>query len=173
MQHQQTTENFVQLNNKRFSIQQFIDILEYQKQILSETNKAMSKFAEDFSEKECDEAQDDDNFGLVETEVDEVDKIKENCIQAVLNSFDFESVVSVLNYICKENTDYDIELDKAYEFLSNCYDEWKADSNKKFCCQKFVKYLEYYECNIEPDGVICLKFVPLRVSFRIQGNPWN
>ena len=165
MQPTQAQNNdFVQINNQRFSIQQFLDILEAQQKYLNKTKATPN------NEDEAEEEQDDDNFGLVESEVDE---IKENSIQAVLNSFDFESVVSVLNNICEENTDYDSELDKAYEFLSNCYDECKADCDKKFCCQNFVKYLEYYECNIKPDGVVCLKFVPLRVSFRIQGNPWN
>lgn len=160
MQH----DNFVQINNQRFSIEQFLDILEAQQKYLKKT-EAVSPDDE--------EEEDEDNFGLVESEVDQV---KEDCIQAVLNNFDFEVVVNVLNHCCKEHTDptdYDTELDAAYDFLYSCYDEWKADLDNEFCCKIFVKYHEYYECNIYPEGVVSLKFVPMQAVGCVNGSPWN
>lgn len=139
-------DDFVQINNQRFSIDQFLDILEAQQKYLKKT--------EAVNPNDDDEEEDEDNFGLVESEVDQV---KEDCIQAVLNSFDFEAFVNVLNHCYNENTDYDTELDTAYDFLYRCYDEWKAD----FDDQVFVKRHGYYECNIYPDGVVSLKFVPM------------
>lgn len=109
-------DNFVKINNQRFGIEQFLDILEAQQKYLKKTEAVIPN----------DEEEDDDNFGLVESEVDQV---KEDCIQAVLNNSDFETVVSVLNHCCKEHTDptdYDTELDTAYDFLYRCYDEWKS-----------------------------------------------
>ena len=159
--------DFVQINNQRFSIEQFLDILEAQQKYLNKTEA-------DIHNDEDNEYE--NNFGLVESEVDQV---KEDCIQAVLNNFDFETVVSVLNHCCKEHTghtghtDYDTELDTAYDFLYRCYDEWKADLDNKFCCQTFVKYHEYYECNIYPEGIVSLKFVPMQSASRVNGSPWN
>ena len=161
MQH----DDFVQINNQRFSIEQFLDILEAQQKYLKKT--------EAVNPNDDDKEEDEDNFGLVESEVDQV---KEDCVQAVLNNFDFEAVVSVLNHCCKEHTDptdYDTELDTAYDFLYRCYDEWKADLDNKFCCQTFVKYHEYYECNIYPEGIVSLKFVPMQSASRVNGSPWN
>lgn len=152
-------DDFVQINNQRLSIEQFLDILEAQQKYLNKTEAVIPN--------------DEDNFGLVESEVDQV---KEDCIQAVLNNFDFEAVVSVLNHCSKEqtgNTDCDAELDTAYDFLYRCYDEWKADLDNKFCCQTFVKYHEYYECNIHPEGIVSLKFVPMQAAGRVNGSPWN
>ena len=158
----QTQHNdFVQINNQRFSIEQFLDILEAQQKYLNKTEAVSTNDDEE------------DNFGLVESEVDQV---KEDCIQAVLNNFDFEAVVSVLNHCSKEHTghtDYDTELDAAYDFLYSCYDEWKADLDNKFCCKIFVKYHEYYECNIHPEGIVSLKFVPIQSAGRVNGSPWN
>lgn len=156
-------DDFVQINNQRFSIEQFLDILEAQQKYLKKT-EAVSPDDED---------EEDGSFGLVESEVDQV---KEDCIQAVLNNFDFEAVVSVLNHCSKEQTDctdYDTELDTAYDFLSRCYAEWKADLDNKFCCQTFVKYHEHYECNIYPEGIVSLKFVPMQAACRVNGSPWN
>lgn len=156
----QTQHNdFVQINNQRFSIEQFLDILEAQQKYLKKTEAVI-----------LDEEEDDDNFGLVEYEVDPV---KEDCIQAVLNKFDFGEVVNMLNHYNKEHTDYDTELDTAYDFLYRCYDEWKADLDNKFYCQTFVKYHEYYECNIYPEGIVSLKFVPMQAAGRVNGSPWN
>ena len=165
-------DNFVQINNQRFSIEQFLDILESQQKYIKKT-EAVNPNDDD------DEEEYEDNFGLVEPEVDQA---KEDCIQAVLNNFDFEAVVSVLNHCSKEQTDctdctdctdYDTELDTAYYFLSRCYAEWKADLDNKFCCQTFVKYYEYYECNIYPEGIVTLKFVPMQAAGRVNGSPWN
>ncbi len=158
-------DNFVQINNQRFSIEQFLDILEAQQKYLKKTEAVNPNDEED--------EEDEDNFGLVESEVDQV---KEDCIQAVLNNFDFEAVVNVLNHCSKEHTDctdYDTELDTAYDFLYRCYDEWKADLDNKFCCQTFVKYHEYYECNIHPEGIVSLKFVPMQAAGRVNASPWN
>ena len=155
-------DNFVQINNQRFTIEQFLDILEAQQKYI--------KNAEAVIPNADDEEEDEDNFGFVESEVDQV---KEDCIQAVLNSFDFEAVVSVLNHCWNEITDYDTELDTAYDFLHRCYDEWKADLDNKFCCQTFVKYHDYYECHIYPEGIVSLKFVPMQAAGRVKGSPWN
>ena len=116
MQHQQT-ENFVQLNNQRFSIQQFLDILEYQKNLLSETNKVAATAEPDTEQDE----QDDDSFGLIE-----VDLHKEQCLQSVLNKFNFEAVVKAYNLYWQdgEETNIDEMMDTAYELLSDTYDEW-------------------------------------------------
>lgn len=154
-------DNFVQINNQRFSIEQFLDILEAQQKYLKKTEAVIHNDEEE---------EDEDNFGLVESEVDQV---KEDCIQAVLNNFDFEAVVNVLNHCSEDCTDYDTELDTAYDFLYRCYDEWKADLDNKFCCQTFVKYHEYYECNIHPEGIVSLKFVPMQAAGRVNGSPWN
>lgn len=155
-------DDFVQINQQRFSIEQFLDILEAQQKYLKKTEAVIPNDEED--------EEDEDNFGLAESEVDQV---KEDCIQAVLNNFDFEAVVNVLNLCSKECTDYDTELDTAYDFLYRCYDEWKADLDNKFCCQTFVKYHEYYECNIHPEGIVSLKFVPMQAAGRVNGSPWN
>lgn len=153
MQH----DNFVQINNQRFSIEQFLDILEAQQKYLNKTEAVNPNDEEE---------EDEDNFGLVESEVDQV---KEDCIQSVLNNFDFETIVNILNHYNKEHTDYDTELDTAYDFLYRCYDEWKAD----FDDQVFVKRHGYYECNIYPDGVVCLKFVPMQIIGNVKASPWN
>lgn len=145
MQHQQTTENFVQLNNKRFSIQQFLDILEYQKQLLSETNKAASE-----PEAQEQDEHDDDSFGLVE-----VDLHKEQCLQSVLNKFDFEAVVKAYNLYWQDGEEANIDemMDVAYELLSCTYDEWQEEDYRDQV-EVIERELGLFTCKIYPCGIV-------------------
>ena len=150
MQHQQT-ENFVQLNNQRFSIQQFLDILEYQKNLLSETNKVAATAATAEPDTEQDE-QDDDSFGLIE-----VDLHKEQCLQSVLNKFNFEAVVKAYNLYWQdgEETNIDEMMDTAYELLSDTYDEWQEEDYRDQV-ETIERELGLFTCKIYPCGIIQL-----------------
>ena len=60
---QSQPNDFVQINNQRFSIEQFLDILEAQQKYLKKTEAVNPNYD--------DEEEDEDNFGLVESEVDQ------------------------------------------------------------------------------------------------------
>ena len=149
MQTNQTTQDFVQINNKRFSIQQFLDLLELQQKYLS---KQDNNYPED--------DQEDDNFGLVE---DEYNQKKEECLQSVLNNFNFEAVVKSYNDEAAEHEytiDIDALMDAAYELMSELYDEWMQSDveTEVLACSKGMV------CTINKEGRIRLSSTIMAVG---------
>ena len=150
MQNNQTTQDFVQINNKRFSIQQFLDLLELQQKYLS---KQDSNDPEDEHE--------DDSFGLVE---DEYQQKKEECLQSVLNNFNFEVVVKSYNDETAEHEytiDIDALMDAAYELMSELYDEWMQSDveTEVLACSKGMLV-----CTINKEGRIRLSSTIIAVG---------
>lgn len=150
MQNNQTTQDFVQINNKRFSIQQFLDLLELQQKYLS---KQDNNYPED--------EQEDDNFGLVE---DEYNQKKEECLQSVLNNFNFEAVVKSYNDEAAEHEyiiDIDALMDAAYELISELYDEWMQSDveTEVLACSKGM-----IVCTINKEGRIRLSSTIMAVG---------
>lgn len=148
MQANQTTQDFVQINNKRFSIQQFLDLLELQQKYLSKQDNSDSE--------EEQEEQEDDSFGLVEDEYNLYNQKKEECLQSVLNKFDFEAVVKSYNDETAEHEytiDIDDLMDAAYELMSELYDEWMQSDveTEVLACTKGMLV-----CTINKEGKIRL-----------------
>lgn len=150
MQTNQTTQDFVQINNKRFSIQQFLDLLELQQKYLSKQDNSDSE-----------EEQEDDSFGLVE---DEYNQKKEECLQSVLNNFNFEAVVKSYNDETAEHEytiDIDALMDAAYELMSELYDEWMQSDveTEVLACSKGMLV-----CTINKEGRIRLSSTLIAVG---------
>lgn len=150
MQTNQTTQDFVQINNKRFSIQQFLDLLELQQKYLSKQDNT-----------DPENEQDDDSFGLVE---DEYQQKKEECLQSVLNNFNFEAVVKSYNDETAEHEytiDIDALMDAAYELMSELYDEWMQSDveTEVLACSKGMLV-----CTINKEGRIRLSSTLIAVG---------
>ena len=150
MQNNQTTQDFVQINNKRFSIQQFLDLLELQQKYLSKQEN-----------NDPEDEQEEDSFGLVE---DEYQQKKEECLQSVLNNFNFEAVVKSYNDETAEHEytiDIDALMDAAYELMSELYDEWMQSDveTEVLACSKGMLV-----CTINKEGRIRLSSTLIAVG---------
>lgn len=153
MQTNQTTQDFVQINNKRFSIQQFLDLLELQQKYLSKQDNSDSE-----------EEQEDDSFGLVEDEYNLYNQKKEECLQSVLNNFNFEAVVKSYNDETAEHEVYrhiDDLMDAAYELMSELYDELMQSDveTEVLACTKGMLV-----CTINKEGQIRLSSTIMAVG---------